>query len=251
MPNVIRKNPGRVPATFALVGVLVVVALAIFLLYRVQSNAGTINGEAAVIAKSGRGINTDTDAVMQLNQTNAMASSILKSAQPLQGELGQIVNLAGSINGTADSINGSAVTVNRSAKSINGSAGSINNSATSINNEARSINGSAGAINADANSINGSAVAVNNDASAISGSAAAINGTAKGINGTAAAILNVAGSILRGVNLINTNLDQTIIVAGQIFNDANSIIGQAVTANHEAACIDQALGAPSQPGCAR
>lgn len=218
----------RGQATFTLIFVLIIVAAAVFLLYRTESNAAAINGEATSIANTGRGINSDTDAVLQLTKTNRLATSILHSAQPLQGQLGQIVGLAQAIDGSATSINSSAGT-------INGTAHAIDASASSINGSAGSINGSANAISGDANSINSSAGAINN--------------TAKGINATAASILTQASQIRHGVLMINTNLDVTIGLAQQILGDAGNIVNEASGALTQAACINKELNGGNRPPC--
>lgn len=136
----------RGQATFSLIVVLVVVVAAALLLQRTASTAESINDKAENIAKTGRGINTATDAVLQLDVTNQRAGSILASAKPLEGQLNEVVRLAQSIDGLASTINGSA-------QSINGTAGSINGLAGSINGTAGQINGIAGGINSDAVSI--------------------------------------------------------------------------------------------------
>lgn len=226
MAGIYARRGGGIPATFTLVAVAVLVALTIWLLFRTESNAADINGEAATIATTGRGINSNADAVLQLTHTNALAKSILATATPLHGELAHIVDLAGSVNTTA--------------KSINASAGTING-------DASSISGSASTISGTANTINGDAAAINSDAGSIAGSATAINSTAHGINSTAASILSVAQEINHGVNLINSNLDVTIGLAQQILGDAGNIVAEGGLANHEASCIDKALNHNSSP----
>ncbi len=129
----------RGQATFSLIVVLVVVAAAALLLQRTASTAISINKKAENIAQTGRGINTATDAVLQLDVTNQRAGSILASAQPLQGQLNEVIRLAESINGLAGSINGTAGSINGLANSINGSATRINNIAGGINRDATSI----------------------------------------------------------------------------------------------------------------
>ncbi len=85
--------------------VLVVLVIAVVLLQRTASTAEAIDKKAVAISKSGRGINDNTDAILQLSKTNQLGSSILGSATPLQGQLSQVVDLANSINGLAGSIN--------------------------------------------------------------------------------------------------------------------------------------------------
>lgn len=182
-------------AIFGLVITLAVVLIAAGLLQRAASTASSINDKAKTIALTGRGINTSTDSILQLNRTNDLATSILGSAEPLEGKLGEIVALAQQVNGLAGSINGSAGNINGSAVSIGGTATSINSSARTINDVAKRINNTAG-----------------------------------GINKEAAGILTTAMSLNRGVAQINTNLDDTIAIANLIKGDAGNILGQAVRA---------------------
>ena len=201
-----RRSDDAGAAILGLVVTVLVVLVAAGLLQLTASTASSINDKAKDIALTGRGINESTDSIIQLNRTNELATSILNSAVPLQGKLSTIVNEANTING--------------SAASINGSAGSINGSAVSINGTAKGIGGSA---------------------TSIGGAASRINGTAGGINGEAARILDVARSIDRGVAQININLDGTIPIANAIKSDTGGIVGQAVNAKVNAACINGGL----------
>ena len=198
-----RRSDDAGAAILGLLVTVLVVLVAAGLLQRTASLASSINDKAKDIALTGRGINESTDSIIQLNRTNELATSILNSAVPLQGKLAEIVNQANTINGAAGSINGSAGSINGSAVSINGTAKSIGGSATSIG-----------------------------------GAATRINGTAAGINGEAAKILDVARSIDRGVAQININLDTTIPIANAIKSDTGGIVGEAVNAKVNAACIN-------------
>ena len=141
-----RDESGQAGSTLLLIVVLVVVVIAVVLLQRTASTAESINAKAATISKTGRGINDNTDSILQLTKTNQLGSSILNSAKPLQGQLAQVVNLAQSIDGLAKSINGSANTINGTAKQINGSATAINSTANGINGTASAILGTAQSI---------------------------------------------------------------------------------------------------------
>lgn len=152
-----------VAARLGLLATLVVVLIAAALLQRTASTASSINDKAKTIALTGRGINTSTDSIIQLNRTNELAASILRSAAPLEGELAEIVSLAGSVDGLAGTINNSAKGINGSAQSINGSALSINHTATRINDTAGGINTQAAGILAVAQSINRGVAQINSD----------------------------------------------------------------------------------------
>jgi methyl-accepting chemotaxis protein len=130
----------RGQATFSLLIVVAVVGVAVILLQRTAWHAEHINDKAGVIATSGAGINTSTQAVLKLGRTNELAGSILESAKPLEGKLDEIVRLARSVDGLATSINASAGTINGTARGINGTAGTILATAGSINDGVAQIN---------------------------------------------------------------------------------------------------------------
>ena len=130
----------RGQATFSLIIVLAVVAIAVVLLQRTASTAESINKKAGTISSSASGINESTKAVLKLGTTNDLAGSILATAQPLEGALNEVIRLAQSIDAKASSINASAETINGTATSINGTASTILNTARSINDGVAQIN---------------------------------------------------------------------------------------------------------------
>lgn len=109
------------------------------LLYRTMHEAQSINDKAADIAATGRGINTATDAVLQLHRTDDIAGSILDTAAPLEDQLAQVVALAEEIDGLAASIDQNATAINSTAGTINDTAGGINSEAVAILDVARRI----------------------------------------------------------------------------------------------------------------
>lgn len=133
-----RGDCGQAAGTLILV--VAVAAVAAMLLNRTAWTAESINKKAANIAQSGEGINQSTGAVIQLEKTNGAAASILGSAQPLEGKLGEVVRLAQSIDARAQSINATAGSINTSASAINGTAKGINADAAAIVDIAASIN---------------------------------------------------------------------------------------------------------------
>jgi methyl-accepting chemotaxis protein len=227
-----RSQRGAATVNNAVVVAVVVVAgiVSVSLLARTAKAANRINHKAENIARTGQGINTATDSVIQLTRTNETAGSILASAQPLEGKLNQVITLAQSVDGLAKSINGTAGTINSTGGTINGTAGAINGTAGKINTTAKAIGGTAKSIAGSAGSINTSA--------------GAINTTAKDINAQAAKILDVAKRVNDDVAQINTNLDGTIAVAKLIKGDTQNILGQAHTAEKYARCIDNHLSTP-------
>ena len=212
--------------TIAIVAVSLVTLVT--LLQRTTNTASSIDAKAKRIARTGQGINTATDSVIQLNRTNETAASILTTADPLQGKLDEIVKVAQSIDGRAGSILGTAKDINVTGAKVNGTAGTINKTA-------KDINGTAGAIH-------GTALAID-------GTAGKINGTAKDINSQAAAILDVAKRINNDVAAINQSIDTTLGIVGGVKGDTGNILVQAQTADHLAKCIDQRLGAGNASAC--
>ncbi|HEX3540894.1 MAG TPA: hypothetical protein VHT75_10685 [Acidimicrobiales bacterium] len=160
-----------------LIVVVVVLVLAVVLLQRTASTAEAINKKAITISATGRGINDNTDSILQLTKTNQLGSSILASAKPLQGQLSQVVDLAKSINGLASSINSSAGAIDTTAKTINNSAGAINSTASGINTTAASILSVANSIKRGVDMINTNLDVTIGVAQQIQGDAGAIVGT--------------------------------------------------------------------------
>ncbi len=124
----------------ALVVVIAVVVAAVIMLIRTNQLASSIHSKTGAIAETGRGINTATDAILQLKTTNELGKSILATSEPLTGQLSTVVDLAKSIDGTATSINNTAVTVNGTAKGINSTAAGILTTGQRINDGVATIN---------------------------------------------------------------------------------------------------------------
>ena len=228
-----------------LVLVAVAVIIAAGLLAKTVNTASSIDEKATSIRDTGTGINTSTDSIMQLVQTNKIARSILRTARPLQPSLAKIVQRAQSINS--------------SVGSIDALAGTILSTAGTINNTATTINGTAGAINSVAGTINGTAGAINEVAGGINSVAGAINSTAKDIRRTTApgpGILGVARLIDRDASNIvqgrafGGGLAATVGVASTIKSDTGNILENAKSALDTAACIDRALNLADKGDCA-
>jgi methyl-accepting chemotaxis protein len=162
--------------------VLTAVGTSAGLLYRTLGAANRINEKADSIAESGRGINIATDSVIQLSRTNEVAESILGSAQPLEGQLTDVVALAQEIANLAVSINGSAGTINATAGTINSTASAIGATAGGINSEAAGILAVAKRIDTDVATINRNLDATIEIARAIKDDTGNILGTAISIH---------------------------------------------------------------------
>ena len=209
-----------------LVLVAVSVIIAAGLLAETVNTARSIDDKAKSIRDTGIGINTATDSIAQLQRTNRLASSILRTADPLAPRLTRIVSRARSINRSATSIDSLAST-------ILSTAGTINTSATTIGGTATDINTTAGTIGGTAGDIDTVAAGINSIAGTINRTAASINRTAGpgGILGTARLIDRDAATIVRGLN-------ETVGLARGIKSDSGDILGDSTVILDTAACID-------------
>jgi methyl-accepting chemotaxis protein len=141
---------------------------------------------------------------------------------------------------TAESINKKALNISRTAAPINQATDAVLN-LDRTNELAASILATAQPLDSKlAKSVDALAISINS-------SAADVDGTAKNINADAGGIVGTARSIDRGVMQINTNLDRTIELAGQVKGDSQNILTQAEIAHRLAACIDQGLPSPGSP----
>ena len=238
-----RRSPGGgggVQGVNVIILVLVAasVTIAAGLLAETVNTARAIDKKAKSIRDTGVGINAATDSIRQLQTTNRIASSILRTASPLDAVLTRIVARARSINNDATSIDSLAST-------ILSTAGTINTSATTIGGTATDINDTAGTINSTATGIGGSATAINNVARTINRTARSINQTA----GPGSGILGIARIIDQDAATIVQGLTQTLSIARGIKSDSGDILGDAIQIEDTAACIDVNvnLGAPKAP----
>ncbi|MGH3669300.1 MAG: hypothetical protein ACRDSH_01505 [Pseudonocardiaceae bacterium] len=119
---------------------MLVIGIAAALLARTLAAAQSIDKKAQTIAANSGKIDVATNSVIELNRTNELASSILSSAKPLQGQL-EIADA------TARDIAGLAKSINTTAGTIKATAGTVSGTATTIDNSAKSIDKSVGTIN--------------------------------------------------------------------------------------------------------
>lgn len=149
-----RDERGAAAPAYTAVITLVTVLLAGIMVNRVAWTAEAINKKAETIKQSAIGIQADSTAVLDIDATNASASSILVSADPLDEKLKQIVALARAVDVKAKSINGTASTVSGTATEINNTAGPISGTASGINANVAGILGLAQSIMRGVDQIN-------------------------------------------------------------------------------------------------
>jgi len=223
-----RNGSGHLAHTAVLAVVLVALLVTAILLARTMRATDQINAKAATIAKTGRGINTATDSIIQLRRTNETASSILSSTRPLQGELAQMVEIAKAVDGLSGSIDTHTAAINTTVSQLLITAGTMNKTAADINATTKKLAATSGTIN--------------DSSKKIGATTAAINGTAKGINSAVASLLDVAKKIDHDVALINQRLDTGIDLDKALKADTGNLLAEVAITQHEAACIDRKVG---------
>ena len=107
-----------------------VIAFALFAvieLSRVVLAATQIDDRVKVIiTEVGPGSNVSRlDETQKLNETGRMAEAILAAAEPLQGQLDQVIEAAGSIDNTVSAINQNAGEINQTVRGINSTVSAL------------------------------------------------------------------------------------------------------------------------------
>ncbi|HSH58393.1 MAG TPA: hypothetical protein VK988_01900 [Acidimicrobiales bacterium] len=123
-----------------LIFAVLVVVVTVGFLTRTLVLGLSINDKAEKIAKTGRGINSATDAILQLDQTTGLGQSIKNSTEPLEAKSNTIVMQAASIDNTATSINDSANNIDARVEGIDAAVTSILGLVRLVDRDARNIN---------------------------------------------------------------------------------------------------------------
>ena len=234
-----------------LAGVVLVIVIAwalaaVLMLTGTLTNARQINRRVKLVNAQVGPIDNNLASVKLAGRTGRIAKKIDLAAEPLSGELNQVITTAGSINtkvgsilSKAQSINGVVTAINTTAKAINANANAINATAHSINATAHSINATVHSINANALSINATAHSINSNVhsinshvQAIGGSVASIGGNVASIRARVVAIQGVVGPARATDRSINAN-------ANRIDGNLGKILTTADAARHGVMGINQ------------
>jgi len=234
----LRGERGLAPAL--LVVIIAWALAAVLMLTGTILSAQRIEGNVGEITGSTSAIDNDLDAVRLAAKTTQISGNILTAAEPLVGQLDQVIvsarsidRRANSILDTAESINGKAVAINSTVGRINQTAGAINQTVGAINANAGRINATAGSINANVTSILSRARAIESTAGAINANARSINGRVNGIAGSVNSINGRLGDTLTetrtidpGVAGINIRASRAIRLVRPIRTDLNNILDE-------------------------
>jgi len=217
-----------------LAGVVLVIVIAwalaaVLMLTGTLTNARQINRRVKLVNAQVGPIDNNLASVKLAGRTGRIAKKIDLAAEPLSGELNQVITTAGSINtkvgsilSKAQSINGVVTAINTTAKAINANANAINATVHSINATVHSINANALSINATAHSINSNVHSINSHVQAIGGSVASIGGSVASIRARVVAIQGVVGPARATDRSINANANRIYGNLGKILTTANA-----------------------------
>jgi uncharacterized protein YoxC len=230
-----RKSSSALLNVVVLVAVLGATLLTATLLARTMRATDRINAKAKTIARTGQGINTATDSVIQLNRTNEFAASILASTQPLAGDLAGMVEEAKALDSLSGSLDASTVAINGTVAQLLGTATGMNTTASDINTTTKKI----ATASAD----------VDGTTQQVGGTTAALNATAKGINASLAGLLDVTRKVESDVAKVNQRLDTGLALDKALKVDTGNLLTQVGLTRHYAACTDRKLGGPDDGHC--
>jgi uncharacterized protein YoxC len=223
-----RKGSQHLLNFVVLIAVIGATTLTGLLLARTMRATDRINLKAKNIARTGQGINSSTDSVIQLSRTNELAASILGSTQPLAGDLAAMVEQAKALDGLSGS--------------LDASTGAINGTVAQLLATANAMNATAGDINASTKKIAASSAEVDGTTKEVAATTGVLNTTAKGINAHLADLLNATKKLGADVVEINKRVDLGLALDKAIRLDSGNLLAQVALTQRYVACIDRKLG---------
>jgi uncharacterized protein YoxC len=231
-----RKGSQHLLNFVVLLAVLGATTLTGLLLARTMRATDRINLKAKNIARTGQGINTATDSVIQLSRTNELAGSILASTQPLAGDLSAMVEQAKALDGLSGS--------------LDASTGAINGTVAQLLSTANGMSASANGINETTRKVAASSAEVDGTTKQVAATTNALNATAKGINASLGGLLDATRKIGDDVVKINQRLDTGLGLDRALKLDSGNLLAQVVLTQRYAACLDRkVLGSGADSHC--
>lgn len=206
------------------------------LLARTMRAADRINAKTKNIARTGQGINTATDSVIQLSRTNELTASILGSTQPLAGDLAAMVEQAKAL----DALSGS----------LDAHTGAINGTVARLLATADGMNATAGDINSSTKKIAASSAELAGGTQEVATSTGTLNATAKTIHAHLADLLDTTRKLDFDVVEINKRVEIGLALDRAIRIDTGNLLSQVVLTQRYVACIDRkVLGTGADSHC--
>jgi uncharacterized protein YoxC len=220
-----RKGSQHLLNFVVLLAVIGATTLTGLLLARTMRATDRINLKAKTIARTGQGINSATDSVVQLGRTNEFAASILASTKPLAGDLAAMVDQAKAL----DALSGS----------LDASTGAINATVAQLLATANGMSATAADINGSTKKIAASSAEVDGTTKEVATTTGALNATAKGINAHLADLLDATKKIGADVVEINKRVDLGLALDKAIRLDSGNLLAQVALTQRYVACIDR------------
>lgn len=231
-----RKGSQHLLSFVVLLAVIGATTLSGLLLARTMRATDRINAKTKTIARTGQGINSATDSVIQLSRTNELAGSILGSTQPLAGDLAAMVEQAKAL----DTLSGS----------LDANTGAINTTVAQLLATANGMSATAGDINASTKKIAATSAEVAGTTNEVSKSTGILNATAKGIHVHLAELLDTTKKLNADVVEINKRVDFGLALDRAIRIDTANVLAQVVLTQRYVACIDRkVMGAGADSHC--
>jgi len=223
-----RKGSQHLLNFVVLLAVIGATTLTGLLLARTMRATDRINLKAKNIARTGQGINTATDSVIQLSRTNELAASILASTQPLAGDLTAMVEQAKALDGLSGS--------------LDASTGAINATVAQLLATANGMNATAGDINATTTKVAASSAEIERSTKEVAATTNTLNATAKGINAHLADLLDTTRKLGNDVVEINKRVDLGLALDKAIRLDSGNLLAQVALTQRYVACTDRKVG---------
>jgi len=220
-----RKGSQHLLNFVVLLAVIGATTLTGVLLARTMRATDRINLKAKTIARTGQGINSATDSVIQLSRTNELAGSILASTQPLAGDLASMVDQAKALDGLSGS--------------LDASTGAINATVAQLLATANGMSATAGDINASTKKVAASTAEVEGTTKEVAATTGTLNSTAKGINAHLADLLDTTKKLGNDVVEINKRVDLGLALDKAIRADSGNLLAQVALTQRYVACIDR------------
>lgn len=220
-----RKGSQHLLSFVVLLAVIGATTLSGLLLARTMRATDRINAKTKTIARTGQGINSATDSVIQLSRTNELTGSILGSTQPLAGDLAAMVDQAKAL----DALSGSLDT----------NTAAINTTVAQLLATANGMSATAGDINASTKKIAATSAEVAGTTNDVSKSTGVLNATAKGIHVHLAELLDTTKKLNADVVEINKRVDSGLALDRAIRIDTANVLAQVVLTQRYVACIDR------------
>ncbi len=220
-----RKGSQHLLSFVVLLAVIGATTLSGLLLARTMRATDRINAKTKTIARTGQGINSATDSVIQLSRTNELAGSILGSTQPLAGDLAAMLEQAKAL----DALSGSLDT----------NTAAINTTVAQLLATANGMSATAGDINASTKKIAATSAEVAGTTNDVSKSTGVLNATAKGIHVHLAELLDTTKKLNADVVEINKRVDLGLALDRAIRIDTANVLAQVVLTQRYVACIDR------------